>query len=475
MENRALSIHAHFYQPAREDPLTGEIPIEPGAHPYENWNERIYQHCYKPNAELRNFERISFNIGPTLMDWMDRFHPETVVQIIEQENSNYQKYGVGNALAQPFHHTILPLATYEDKVTQISWGITDFTKRFGHAPVGMWLPETAVDLESLRIMVDHGIEFTILAPWQAVDPNLDVTQPYYVELGQGKKIVVFFYHREISTQLSFDPFSTTNADQFAAMSVMSIFNSIDPSSPPRILLAASDGELYGHHQPFRDKFLDHLLNGSLSRQNVRYTYPGLWLRKFPPQKSIQIYESTSWSCHHGIMRWSNGCSCTPDSDWKSYLKSATDQVAKTFDHYFNLAIQSWHQDPLEIREKYGQVISHIKTEEDFLQEQFPDLAVKDRVKVKSLLWALIDRQRMYTSCGWFFEDLDRIEPKNVIAYAAQSVFWMESAIGVSLFPEVSPAFARVKSKRKKLNGLEVFSKAYQRATLVPDISLEKIK
>src|SRR5689334_14944757 len=178
MTTRALCIHGHFYQPPREDPLTGAVPNEVGAAPYRNWNERIHAECYRANAALGNFERISFNVGPTLFEWMDRYDPATCRRIVEQDRANLQQFGVGNAMAQSYNHLIMPLASTADKHTQIAWGIADFQHRFGRRPQGMWLPETAVDLETLAIMAELGIEFTILAPWQAESSTLDPTEPY---------------------------------------------------------------------------------------------------------------------------------------------------------------------------------------------------------------------------------------------------------------------------------------------------------
>ena len=188
MPDLAFSIHAHFYQPPREDPLTGVIPVEAGAFPYDNWNQRIYAECYRPNALLGNFERISFNIGPTLFSWMEGHDATTCRSIVLQDRANFQAYGVGNALAQPYNHTILPLASYQDKVTQVTWGIADFEHRFGHKPRGMWLPETAVDLETLSVLADAGIEFTILAPWQVQGPVPGANQPFRVALPREARI-----------------------------------------------------------------------------------------------------------------------------------------------------------------------------------------------------------------------------------------------------------------------------------------------
>jgi len=189
---RALSIHGHFYQPPREDPISGLIPPEHGAFPYRNWNERIHAECYLPNAKLGNFEKISFNIGPTLISWMNTYDPSAIRLIVAQDHANLKLHGVGNAIAQAYNHTILPLASHEDKVTQVEWGMADFEHKFGRKPMGMWLPETAADLETLNILAEHGIEFTILAPWQAESIQLDVTEPYRVALSAGKSISIFF-------------------------------------------------------------------------------------------------------------------------------------------------------------------------------------------------------------------------------------------------------------------------------------------
>ncbi|MGW8250948.1 MAG: DUF3536 domain-containing protein, partial [Anaerolineales bacterium] len=212
MPTKTFSIHGHFYQPPREDPLTGIIPHEPGAAPYNNWNERILDECYLPNARLNNFQKISFNVGPTLFSWLEVQDGNTYGEILNQDRVNYGKYGVGNAIAQAYNHTILPLASSSDKHIQIKWGIADYIHRFGHQPQGMWLPETAVDYEVLSILANQDIEFTILAPWQADADDLDTSVPYRVLLPGGSSIVAFFYNRELSTRISFSSEATANAD-----------------------------------------------------------------------------------------------------------------------------------------------------------------------------------------------------------------------------------------------------------------------
>jgi alpha-amylase/alpha-mannosidase (GH57 family) len=191
----AFCVNGHFYQPPREDPLSGIIPMEEGAYPYNNWNERIHDQCYKPNAELQNYSRISFNLGPTVLEWMSKTDPVTLKCIIDQERNNYETTGIPNGMAQSYNHTILPLASKEDKETQIKWGMREFQARFGHAAEGIWLPEAAVDTETLSVACDCGVKYVILAPWQSAEPGRDLSLPGWVELGEGKRIAAFFYNR----------------------------------------------------------------------------------------------------------------------------------------------------------------------------------------------------------------------------------------------------------------------------------------
>lgn len=462
MSDLGFCVHGHFYQPSREDPLTGEIPEEKGAFPYKNWNELILSQCYQPNAELGNYKKISFDFGPTLLDWMDSSYPKILEDIIAQDNFNYQKYGVGNALAQPYHHTILPLASTEDKITQIYWGIQDFIHRFGHKPNGMWLPETAVDLETLDIMAGFAIEFTILAPWQADAENIDVTQPYFVQLGNGKKIDVFFYHRELSTQISFDPLSTINADVFANNFVHPIFQNHHQNGSKYILLA-SDGELYGHHQPFRDKFLAHLMNGSLQNKNIRLVFPALWLKENPATTEVKIRPYTSWSCHHGVKRWSTGCECTPNSGWKNHLKDFVDFVANIVNDAYVNSLSKFAIDYWDIRNKYIDVILGKILEGEFIQKHIQINGDKDlESRISVLLQSQFERQRMYTSCGWFFEDFDRIEPNNIIAYACQALNIITEITNIDYYEDVKPYLEKIVSVNSGLTGLEVFQKYYKR-------------
>lgn len=461
-----LCIHGHFYQPPREDPLTGEVPLEPGAAPYRNWNERILAECYAPNALAGNMARMSFNVGPTLFSWMDTLDPATSARIVEQDRQNWERYGVGNAMAQSYHHTILPLATYEDKVTQVRWGIADFKKRFGHDPQGMWLPETAADSETLTVLADHGIEFTILAPWQAVDPDIDTRQPYIVELPGGRKITVFFYNQGLSTLVSFNAEATVNADSFLRNHLLKQYQK--DSSEPQLVLIASDGELYGHHQRFREKFLSYLLNGALKNSNLEAVYPGLWLRRYAPYRTMAIVQNSSWSCHHGVLRWSGACGCTPNGAWKAYLRQAFERIASVVDDAYYSSLAPIFDDPWELRHRYIHVLQGQMSLEELARDQAGKRLDENSLRMTRLLLAAAnERQRMFASCGWFFEDFDRIEPRNAVAYAAQAVYLTQQATGKDLYTASLTWLNHVQSWRSELRADEVFSNHIQRAQANP--------
>ncbi|GAB4526141.1 MAG: hypothetical protein Fur0018_11300 [Anaerolineales bacterium] len=462
----ALIIHGHFYQPPREDPLSGEIAFEHGAAPYSNWNERIHAECYQPNAAAGNFAHISFNIGPTLAGWMSHHDPGTLQRIIADDHANLEKYGVGNAIAQAYNHTILPLAPYRDKITQVRWGIADFVHRFGHKPTGMWLPETAVDTETLMVLADHGIEFTILAPWQANVPLPDVTEPYEVSLPGWRRIAVFFYHGELSARISFDPHITLNADTFVRSELLPRFNHVKRSQgDPQVLLLASDGELYGHHKPDREQFLAYLWEHSIPENGIEMTFPARWLREHPPRCTIPLRYNTSWSCHHGIARWETGCSCTPgDTDWKGAMHSAFNDLAAEIDTaYYNYLVRLI-PDPWELRHRYIEVILGERSTEALLHDLgAPLLPYRELQRVEWMLTAQYERQRMFTSCGWFFDDYDRIEPKNNTAYAAQAVWMLYQAIGLDLSEGALQKLRHVVSQRGNTRGDLVFLQHLVRA------------
>jgi hypothetical protein len=465
MGSQAFIVHAHFYQPPREDPITGEIPLEPGAAPYQNWNEKIHDQCYRPNAELGNFERISFNVGPTLFQWMADHTPETLEMIVEQERRTYLKHGVGNGMAQAYNHTILPLSRLPDKITQVRWGIGDFEYRFGHKPSGMWLPEAAADCETLQVLADHQIRFTVLAPWQAEDNGLDVSKPYRIPLELGKDITVFFYHQDLSMRISFDPGISVDGDRFILETLLPKFRSSGrKSEPDQVFVIASDGELYGHHQPFRDKFLAYMTDGALRGKQVKATFPALWLKDHKPEKSMEIREKTSWSCHHGVLRWSGECGCAPHGAWKAPLRHALNCIADAIDDQFLTVLEPYMIDPWELRHEYITVLNGQETADDLIIRMIGQrLADTEIERIRYLLAAQYERQRMFTSCGWFFDDFDRIEPRNNVAYAAQAVWLTKLAVGADLSKHAFKWFKKVKSWRSGLSADVVFDHHLKRA------------
>ena len=421
-----VCLYGHFYQPPREDPFTGRIAREPGATPYENFNEKITVECYRPNADAGNFEAISFDFGPTLAAWIEQAHPDVYKKIIAADRLNVQRYGVGNALAQAYNHTILPLATPRDKRTQIIWGLEDFAHRFGHAAEGMWLPETAVDLETLDILAEQGVTYTVLAPWQAAEA-IDPTEPYLVRLPSGRSITVVFYNGPLSGGVSFDWDMTTNADDFAASFLPGHLNQEKVrQGRDQLVTIATDGELYGHHKPWRDQFLKHLVQEGARSFGFEAISLGRYLRAHPATREVRLHAPSAWSCAHGVARWGTGCGCTEGSaEWKPTLRAALDGLAGQLDDLFERVGAATLADPWAARDAYLGLRNGWLTPRAFWQRygvkgRKPANAALERHALQ-LLEAQYYGQWMYTSCGFFFEDVDRIEPRNDIAFARRAI------------------------------------------------------
>jgi hypothetical protein len=445
MATTHFCVHGHFYQPPREDAFTGVIPQEFGAGPHGNWTERIYHECYLPNVRAGNFQKMSFNIGPTLFAWMEKNHPETIADIAAQENMVMQRTGYSNAIAQPYFHLIMPLASQRDRDTMIRWGIREYKKRFGHAPQGMWLPETAVDLASLSDLTKHGITFTILAPWQAKDPNLDKSRPYRIALDGDNAITAFFYNGFLSGEISFNPTASENADTFVKNWLIPQSKTIQREGNT-LLLAASDGELYGHHQPYRDRFLSYLMDGAVEKAGIIHTFPALWLRDHPADQTTQIMENTSWSCHHGIERWRNVCGDAPNATWKKPLREFLNQMADVIDTLYASHLSGWVRDVWDLRDAYIDVLlGDISIDDLIAQHAVRELAPGQIAIVKLLLEAQYERLRMFSSDAWFFYDLDRIEPLNALKYAAHAAGLVERATGTDPSQELITIASRARS------------------------------
>lgn len=394
---------------------------------------------------------MSFNIGPTLFDWMERFHPETIADIAAQEQVVVQRTGFSNAIAQPYFHLIMPLAIARDRETMIKWGNRDYEKRFGHAPQGMWLPETAVDLPSLSSLADNGITFTILAPWQAKDPNLDKSRPYRIILPDNQSVTAFFYHGFLSSEISFNPTASENADNFVQNWLIPQSNIAAKNNEP-LLLAASDGELYGHHMPLRDRFLSYLLDGAVEKAGIQHTFPALWLSEHPVQQETEILENTSWSCHHGIERWRNVCGDAPNATWKKPLREFLCQLAAAIDTLYISHLSGWVKDVWDLRDAYINVLLHEISLEDLIyQHAARELTASQFATIRLLLEAQYERLRMFSSDAWFFYDLDRIEPLNALKYAAHATGLVERATGVDASRELIDIAVRARSEVSSLS------------------------
>jgi alpha-amylase/alpha-mannosidase (GH57 family) len=348
-----LCLYGHFYQPPREEPFTNAIPVEYGATPYANFNEKITVECYRPNADAGNFEAISFDLGPTLAAWLEKNQPDVYQRIITSEQQHVQRYGVSNALAQAYNHTILPLATTRDKYTQILWGLQDYRHRYGHDAHGMWLAETAVDLETLDIMAQCGITYTVLAPWQAAS-SIDTTEPYKVCLRNGRSITVFFYNAPLSGGVSFDWNITNDANVFASYYLKEhLVPQKVEAGEDQLIVIATDGELYGHHKPWRDKFLSYLVQHGAPANGFEVCSLERYMLMHPAHQEVQIHVPSAWSCAHGVARWNTGCECTEgDSSWKGALRRALTNLAQQGDQVFEQYAGKVLSDPWAARNDY---------------------------------------------------------------------------------------------------------------------------
>ncbi len=456
-----LCLYGHFYQPPRENPFTSELPVEPGATPYTNFNEKITAECYRPNAEEGNFDAISFDLGPTLAAWLEQHHLDVYQRILQADQQHVQRHGVGNTLAQVYNHTILPLATTQDKRTQIRWGLEDFRHRFGHDAHGVWLAETAVDTETLDLLAQEGVTYTVLAPWQAAS-SIDATESYIVRLCEGRSITVFFYNAPLSAGVSFDWNTTNDANIFAASYLpWHLVESKRINGKAQLITIATDGELYGHHKPWRDKFLAYLVRHGAPSYGFEVCTLERYMLLHPATREITLHEPSAWSCGHGVARWHNGCECTEgDSRWKGALRHALTHLAERNNVLFEHHVGAVFTDPFAARNDYLALrngwepltsfwLCHSKT------HNFPsDSSVVERVQL--LLEAQYYQQYSFTSCGFFFEDLDRIEPRNNIAFARRAISLTWQALGIDLQRDFVQDLRAARSGRTGLTGADLY-------------------
>jgi alpha-amylase/alpha-mannosidase (GH57 family) len=452
---RYICIHAHFYQPPRENPWLEAVEAQPSAYPFHDWNERITAECYAPNGASRivddkgrileivnNYSKISFNFGPTLLSWMKEKQPEVYESILEADRRSVEQFsGHGSAMAQGYNHMILPLANRADKETQIIWGIRDFESRFGRMPEGMWLPETAVDLESLDIMAEQGLKFAILAPsqagavrrfnaknWKDVSgAKIDPTQAYEARLSSGRKLALFFYDGPISRAVAFEKL-LDSGEQFAQR-LASGFS--DARKWPQLMHIATDGESYGHHHAHGDMALAYTLRYIEEKNIARLTNYGEYLEKHPPKLEVQIIERTAWSCSHGVERWNSDCGCCAgghdwNQQWRGPLRAALDWLRNSVHALYEQEAQHLFREPWQARNDYIKVVLDRATENvnaffarHRLEER--DFSHDERVRALQLLELQRHAMLMFTSCGWFFDELSGIETVKVMEYAGRVV------------------------------------------------------
>jgi alpha-amylase/alpha-mannosidase (GH57 family) len=459
--HKYLCVYGHFYQPPREDPFTGQIAPEPGAAPFENFNEKITDECYRPNAELGNLALMSFDLGPTLAAWLEAHHPDVYQAFIAADREHRARYGVGNALAQAYNHAILPLATSRDKRVQIRWGLDDFAHRFGRHADGMWLAETAVDQETLSILAEEGVRYTVLAPWQAAEP-VTPGEPYLVALPGGRNITVFFYNGALSAAVSFEDEVTSNADVFAATHLRQQVNAARAErGEDQLVVIATDGELYGHHKPLRTFFLKHLLRRSAPAQGFEVTTLARYLQTHAPLRTVTLRTPSAWSCAHGVARWDTGCDCTEgDSSWKHMLRAAFNHLAVRLDAVYAEDTATTLRDPWAAREAWlavrcGWVSSRTFWTRYGIHGHRPLRRTRAEA-IRQLLEAQYYAQAMFTSCGFFFEDLDRIEPRNDIAFARRAISLVWQAAHVDLQTAFLADLARAHSWRSGRTGADIY-------------------
>jgi len=444
------------------------IETQESAYPYHDWNERINAECYEPNSVTRiqdkegrinqivsNYEKISFNFGPTLLSWIQEFAPQVYAAILEADKLSIKKFsGHGNAIAQSYNHMIMPLANRHDKITQVIWGINDFKKRFDRLPEGMWLPETAVDLDTLRILYDHGIKYTILAPRQAKkfrkesddkwhdvsDGSIDTTRSYRVKLPSGGDISVFFYDGGLSHNIAFG--DMLNKGENLANSLLGA--SGDKKDKTHLVHVATDGETFGHHHKFGEMALAYCLDHIESNNLAKITNYAEYLEKFPPTYEVELFENSSWSCVHGVERWRNNCGCNSGGNpgwtqaWRRPLRNAMDWLRDALISIYENESSNLFRNPWDARNGYIEVILDRSPEniEKFLSVHASrDLSKEDKVKALNLLEMQRNAMLMYTSCGWFFDEVSGVENIQIMQYASKAIQYASEIQGTSLEQE----------------------------------------
>jgi len=502
---RFICIHGHFYQPPRENPWLETVETQDSAAPYHDWNERICAECYAPNGAARiqnsknqitrianNYSRISYNFGPTLLSWLKENAPRTYRMILAGERQSRKNYGGhSSAMAQVYNHIIMPLASKRDRITQIRWGIADYRNHYGQAPEGMWLAETAVDSMSLELLAEHGIKFTLLAPHQCKRIRLmregenwtdtpgacvDTTRPYVVRFASGKQIAVFFYNGPASRAIAFE--GLLNSGETFAARLKSGFRE---GTQPQLAHVATDGESYGHHHRHGEMALAYAMLLLERDKTVRLTNYGRFLEQFPPEFEAEIEDDTSWSCVHGVERWRSNCGCNGGKPfnqlWRAPLREALDELRDAITPLTEQEGSKVLKDVWAARDAYIDVVldrGEEVTDNFFKTHALRELTESERVRTLELLEMQRHMQLMYTSCGWFFDDISGIETVQIIAYAARvlqlaKLYFGERAAGLE------PAFlARMAEAKSNIPSEGDGAQIYRKCVSSMELGLQEV-
>ena len=503
---RFVCIHGHFYQPPRENPWLETVETQDTAAPYHDWNERVCAECYAPNGAARivnsknqitrivnNYARISFNFGPTLLSWLMENAQRTYRMILDGERRSRKSFkGHSSAMAQVYNHVILPLANRRDRITQIRWGIADYQRHYGTLPEGMWLAETAADTESLELLAQHGIKFTVLAPHQCLHirslkdgtgwtetPNasVDTTRPYLVRFDSGVSIAVFFYDGPASRAIAFE--GLLNSGESLAARLKDGFKD---NAQPQLVHVATDGESYGHHHKYGEMALAYALRLLEADKTVKLTNYGGYLAQFPPEYEAEIVDNTSWSCEHGVERWRSNCGCNSgkpgwNQAWRGPLRQTLDELRDAVAPLTEQEGGKLFRDVWAARDSYIQVVLDRSAEaldRFFAENQSHSLTEAERVRALELMEMQRHAQLMYTSCGWFFDDISGIETVQVIAYAARVLQLAQDLFGEQAGALEPNFLARLAEARSNVAAAGDGARIYKEQVRTTQLDLEQV-
>ncbi|HVN26874.1 MAG TPA: DUF3536 domain-containing protein, partial [Candidatus Binataceae bacterium] len=503
----SIIIHGHFYQPPRENPWTGALEREESARPAHDWNERIHAECYRSNAFARvvngkgqierivnNYANLSFNFGPTLMRWLEVAHPETNTRIVAADRISCERNaGHGGAIAQAYNHAILPLCNARDLRTQIKWGIADFRYRFEREPEAMWLPETACNDKVMSALIDAGMKYVILSPHQAertraiepreshaewknvADGSIDPRKPYkYLHRdGSGRSMAVFFYDDGIARAIAFENLLWSSEALLDRL--------VSGAAGGPLVNVATDGESYGHHYKFGDRCIAYAFEVEARRRGLEVTNYGAYLARNPPRDEVEIKpgpdgEGTAWSCVHGVGRWYRNCGCHTggepewNQEWRTSLRAAYDLLRDECARGFEELGARLFRDPWKARDDFIEVVLYRSAAHDAFLARHARHKLDSAARLRALTLLEMQRNAMlvYTSCGWFFNELSGIETVQTMKYAGRTMDLMES-LGL---PTPHDRFLEVLSQAKSNlpemgNGADVFRRFVMPCRVTP--------